>query len=170
MKILLVTNSVNGGAGKACRRLFEALRLSGHNAKILHLDGEVDSDDNIVSMYSSVRELFLKQLANIPKIKLAQIRLGTLKTNYRLPYSFHSLEEHPLIEWADVINLHWVPEFLDYPRFFEKVSKPVVWTMHDMLPFSGGYHYLSENKIEKPLVEKRIENSQYSMRNLLSIY
>ncbi len=44
---------------------------------------------------------------------------------------------------ADVINLHWVAGFVDYPLFFtpERTRSPVVWTLHDMNPFTGGCHY-----------------------------
>lgn len=44
---------------------------------------------------------------------------------------------------ADVINLHWVARFLDVPRVFDPsaIRTPIVWTLHDMNPFTGGCHY-----------------------------
>ncbi len=43
---------------------------------------------------------------------------------------------------GDVINLHWVAGFVDYHTFFTpRISRPVVWTLHDMNPFTGGCHY-----------------------------
>lgn len=44
---------------------------------------------------------------------------------------------------ADVINLHWVAGFVDYRLFFtpERIDVPVVWTLHDMNPFTGGCHF-----------------------------
>jgi glycosyltransferase involved in cell wall biosynthesis len=44
---------------------------------------------------------------------------------------------------ADVVNLHWVSEFLDYGAFFEWLPEelPVIWTLHDMSPFTGGCCY-----------------------------
>lgn len=44
---------------------------------------------------------------------------------------------------TDVINLHWVSEFLDYGAFFEWLPEelPVIWTLHDMSPFTGGCCY-----------------------------
>ena len=43
---------------------------------------------------------------------------------------------------ADVVNLHWVAGFVDVPTFFTaRMTKPVVWTLHDMNPFTGGCHY-----------------------------
>ena len=43
---------------------------------------------------------------------------------------------------CDVVNMHWVADLLDYrtlPRLAARV--PVVWTFHDMNPFTGGCHY-----------------------------
>lgn len=46
---------------------------------------------------------------------------------------------------ADVINLHWICDFLDYrclPRLAARA--PLVWTLHDMNPFTGGCHYTGD--------------------------
>lgn len=45
------------------------------------------------------------------------------------------------IDDADIINLHWISLFIDYPSFFSRITKPIVWTLHDMEPFTGGCHY-----------------------------
>jgi glycosyltransferase involved in cell wall biosynthesis len=54
------------------------------------------------------------------------------------------ISNHPLIQKADVIHLHWINfGFLSLnslERLF-KLGKPVVWTMHDMSTFTGGCHY-----------------------------
>jgi glycosyltransferase involved in cell wall biosynthesis len=42
---------------------------------------------------------------------------------------------------ADIYNLHWINGFIDPLPFFENVQEPVVWTLHDMNPFTGGCHY-----------------------------
>lgn len=44
---------------------------------------------------------------------------------------------------AEIINLHWIAGFVDYRLFFtpERTDCPVVWTLHDMNPFTGGCHF-----------------------------
>lgn len=44
---------------------------------------------------------------------------------------------------ADIVNLHWVAGFVDYQLFLVPVSQrlPLVWSLHDMNPFTGGCHY-----------------------------
>jgi glycosyltransferase involved in cell wall biosynthesis len=44
---------------------------------------------------------------------------------------------------ADLLHFHWVAEFIDIPSFLERVDMPIVWTLHDMNPFTGGCHYTS---------------------------
>ena len=52
MKVLLVTNALGGGAGRACTRLFEALRLNGIDVKLLHLEGQGSGYRVFLSEYS----------------------------------------------------------------------------------------------------------------------
>jgi glycosyltransferase involved in cell wall biosynthesis len=42
---------------------------------------------------------------------------------------------------SDILHFHWVAEFVDIPYFLERVNIPIVWTLHDMNPFTGGCHY-----------------------------
>jgi len=42
---------------------------------------------------------------------------------------------------ADVYNLHWINGFIDPLPFFRDTDQPIVWTLHDMNPFTGGCHY-----------------------------
>jgi glycosyltransferase involved in cell wall biosynthesis len=48
---------------------------------------------------------------------------------------------------ADIIHLHWVYfGFLSIEslRKLMQLGKPIVWTLHDMWPFTGGCHYSGE--------------------------
>jgi glycosyltransferase involved in cell wall biosynthesis len=45
------------------------------------------------------------------------------------------------VQRAQIINLHWVAGFLPWAAFFSQVRKPLVWTLHDMQPFKGIFHY-----------------------------
>ena len=47
---------------------------------------------------------------------------------------------------GDVLHLHWIAKMVDYPSFFGSLplDLPVVWTLHDMNPFTGGCHHADE--------------------------
>ncbi|HZP58950.1 MAG TPA: glycosyltransferase, partial [Opitutaceae bacterium] len=41
----------------------------------------------------------------------------------------------------DVVHLHWVADGFFRVETLQTVEIPIVWTMHDMWPFTGGCHY-----------------------------
>jgi glycosyltransferase involved in cell wall biosynthesis len=41
----------------------------------------------------------------------------------------------------DIVNLHWINGGIASIRAVGKLQVPVVWTLHDMWPFTGGCHY-----------------------------
>lgn len=45
-----------------------------------------------------------------------------------------------------VLHLHGVANLIDYPSFFASLPAglPIVWTLHDMFPFTGGCHYAGD--------------------------
>jgi glycosyltransferase involved in cell wall biosynthesis len=57
----------------------------------------------------------------------------------RAPYWLHDV----FALNPDVINLHWVANFVDYQHFFQEClgTTPVVWRLSDLNPFTGGCHY-----------------------------
>jgi glycosyltransferase involved in cell wall biosynthesis len=44
---------------------------------------------------------------------------------------------------SDILHLHWVSGAMDYGFFFRHAPQhqSIVWTLHDMNPFTGGCHY-----------------------------
>jgi len=49
------------------------------------------------------------------------------------------------IQDADVINFHWVAGVVDYSNAALALKdKTLVWTLHDMNPFTGGCHYAGD--------------------------
>jgi len=78
---------------------------------------------------------------------------------FSFPETLYDITQTQIYQEADVIHLHWVAGFLDYPSFFRKNKKPIVWTMHDMNPIMGGFHYQNDllaNEITHDREEKRL--------------
>ena len=148
MKVLLLSTSDKGGAANACIRLHQGLLALGIESKLLVLK-KTRTDLAEVHRFLSVYEprTLLKRIKKAPKVLAFNRKRKKQKANrptdelFSFCETLHDVTAHPLYQWADVINIHWVANFLDYPSFFEKNTKPVVWTLHDMLLFTGGYHY-----------------------------
>lgn len=160
MKVLHITYTSSGGAGIAVLRLHKALLEQGIESKVLVGQTNIVSDDivkatetmrgrykvpNIPVLDKIIRALRRKGKCMTPMEKM-EFELAKLDRKYPayfdLPLSSFELEKHPLVAWADVINIHWISGYVDFPTFFANVKKPVVWTMHDLNPMYGGFHHV----------------------------
>ena len=56
-----------------------------------------------------------------------------------------SLDEIPALKHADIIHFHWIAGTVCIPANIEFLKKKkIVWTLHDMNPFTGGCHYAGD--------------------------
>jgi glycosyltransferase involved in cell wall biosynthesis len=184
MKVVQVTTSSKGGAGIAALRLHRALREQGVASAFLSKDLCIDFNnrtfDNTFFKYkkpSFLKLLLLKlQRKFFPTFhqkvttKLARLKPKLNFENLTIPCSHFDLESHPLVSEADILNLHWVGGLIDYERFFSHIKKPVVWTLHDMNPFSGIFHYRTDEKRNKAVAEEFSDHIlQYKITTLKKI-
>ena len=58
---------------------------------------------------------------------------------------------------AAVINLHWVSDILSI-RDIGRLTKPVVWTLHDMWAFCGGEHFAPDDAAARFRLGYRADN------------
>ena len=147
MKIAIVSSSDSGGAGIAALRLHKALLANGVDSSMLCLHKETDTP----KVYEYKKSFWAKAIDHLPFIPYKQnnykkyyTALSECYECVSFPEAIYDISDHPIIQQADVINLHWVGNVLDYKRFFKQVKKPIVWTLHDMNPFLGIAHYCGD--------------------------
>ncbi|MDK2771721.1 MAG: glycosyltransferase [Flavobacterium sp.] len=158
MKVLHITASNKGGAGIAALRLHKALVNSGVQSAYLSRNVTIDFQDKIIEdsffKYKKVNivqriQKKLDVLLNFSKLNKAQSKLNVVKDKldyeiYSLPFSNSKLHEHPLVQEADILNFHWMGGILDFESFFKNCKKPIVWTLHDLNPIQGIFHYKND--------------------------
>lgn len=153
MKVLHVNTKDTGGAALAALRLHYALLQAGFDSSMLVLKlSRTDvprvfqvphkRHSRIVTIGRRVGRLLglFQSYDEAVTNALAGKVIGF--DGYSLPNSPYDITKLDVYKKADIIHLHWVAGFVDY-SFFSKNSKPVVWTFHDMAPFTGGCHYSS---------------------------
>lgn len=147
MKIAIVSSSDSGGAGIAALRLHKALLNYGADSSMLCLHKETDTP----KVYEYKKPFLTKVVDHLPFIPYKQnnykkhyASLSKCYECFSFPEAIYDISKHPLIQEADIVNLHWVGSILDYKRFFKNVCKPIVWTLHDMNPFMGVAHYCGD--------------------------
>jgi glycosyltransferase involved in cell wall biosynthesis len=140
MRVLhLSTFDTNGGAARAAYRLHSGLRSNGVDSRMLVQNK--DSDDNHVYGPNGV-------IGNIKsKTRPRFDKLPLKRYPDRDPESFSPawIPERRAKQIAkhdpDVVHLHWVSDGFIRPKTIAQIDVPVVWTLHDMWPFTGGCHY-----------------------------
>jgi len=135
-----------GGAARAAYRLHAGLISLGHESILLVQHKE--TDDNTVLQFGPPLDV-LSRLRRIVKGRLLPYSRRPLKSRPAgSTYMSDDRSEHNgdvlrQVPSSDVLNLHWVAGSFEYISFFRKVppNLPIVWTLHDMNPFTGGCHF-----------------------------
>jgi len=129
MKVLHICTSDRGGAGNAAYRIHLGLKLLDAKSKMLVLKRTLP--DKHVEKFEGV-----KRTSNT--YKKTSFKKHDFFSDDRTGYR---IAGHPLVTEADIIHLHWIAGMVDYRDFFCHINKPVVWTLHDENPFTGGCHF-----------------------------
>lgn len=163
MKILHINTNSNGGAAKACTRINEALNEKNIDSDVLVLNNK---NDKFKTYKMSPAEKIFHTIYKIRK-KALRFSFFIKKENLvSFPDTKIKIQQNDIYKNADIINLHWVANFLDY-RFFSQNKKPVVWTLHDLEPFSGGNHYSYKTNILNKLIFRY--KKYFLLKNKVSI-
>ena len=146
MRVLIINTSERmGGAAIAAGRLMDALRNNGIQAKMLVRDKQTDRvtviglKKSLWKIWQFIWERIVIWKANhFKKHNLFEVDIANTGTN---------VISLPELSQADVIHLHWINQGMlslkDIRRIIES-GKPIVWTMHDMWPFTGICHYAGD--------------------------
>jgi glycosyltransferase involved in cell wall biosynthesis len=136
----VATSAIHGGAGRAARRLHEAMRSEGIDS---HL---VTGDDPTVLASETI-----PAATGVPgglrfrgRVERARTMWSARSRGRVFTSGLHRsgrLERIVSNLTPDVINLHWTGAGFVGTRDLPSLSAPVVWTMCDMWPITGGCHY-----------------------------
>lgn len=185
MKIVHISKLPDGGATWCAMRISKSLQNKGVESKMLLMQGEPSDVVAIAGpywLYIRYKNIFIRMLMKILKFIIRPLfeyykwrRKQVEKTGgefFTSPLTdYISLHEHPYINAADIVHLHWISDFVDYPSFFRKIKKPIVWTIHDENPGLGGFHYRTHlrnaNSVYRELDKKyaRIKKKAISQGN-----
>lgn len=162
MRITHINTSDSGGAFQAAYRLQQGLKKR-----------EIESDFLVLYRDSGLTHItaFLENQSLRTRVtnslnyrrhqrKISKLLKDKPKAQFSFSSSPYQLHKHPLVKQVDIINLHWTANFLDYASFFKKIGKPVVWTLHDEYPFSGGFHYKGYEVADYQELDKKVRKEK----------
>lgn len=148
MKILHVnTSDTVGGAAIAALRLVQAERALGHDAQLLCRDHTLPDDtEGVLPLRTTLWQRSLKAVERILIIVQNGLSMHNL---WRIDTAQLGIDITRLkaFKEADIIHLHWVNQGMLSLRDIERIlrsGKRVVWTLHDMWPFTGVCHHAAQ--------------------------
>jgi len=150
--VIISKSDLDGGAAIAAYRLFRALKkniFSWHSEMLVQRS--LSNDLNLTSVlkgksgkYISLLTLALEKLFFMFSEKNRTVRFQFSLGNTGIP-----IMNYKIVREADIFHLHYVTQGFLSLNTIEKLlqtNKPMVWTLHDMWPFTGGCHYSGECK------------------------
>lgn len=144
MKVLHIDSSdTQGGAARAAFRIHRALLKAGVASRFAALESH--SGDWRVWQPGKWTRLGRKGCAFLERRAVTQV--GRVKDDvpWSLAWSGHAAMVDDInASDADVVQLHWVNGGTLSVGDVARIQKPIVWTLHDMWPFTGGCHYAGD--------------------------
>ncbi|MER8887046.1 glycosyltransferase [Mesorhizobium sp. M0816] len=144
MNVLQIVGcALDTGAGRAIRAVHEALLEAGVHSRIL---GRVERD--------LPEDLFARRVPLLQRLPVGvtnRLYMWHLMRRFgEIPAGFHPvshglrLHNSPEYRKADIIHVQWSHAPTLGPDFWHAINRekrPVVWTLRDMWPFTGGCHF-----------------------------
>lgn len=142
MKILHVnTNDIEGGAARAANRLHKGLLQKNIYSRMIVNNKKTD-DFTVITLNTNKLERIKTKIRLFLDEKLKSIYFKRLKVTWSCNlFCNKSLVNFINKSNFDIVHFHWINASMLSIKDIKKINKPIVWTMHDMWPFTGGCHY-----------------------------
>lgn len=141
MRILIVNSSdIEGGAARAAYRLHHSLLKEGVDSKLL-VQNKISDDFTVLGPISKIEKLAsgIRPLLETLPTRRYERRTKTLYSSSWLPFS--NVVDRINALNPDVVHLHWITDGMMRIEDVSLINAPIVWSLHDMWPFTGGCHY-----------------------------
>jgi glycosyltransferase involved in cell wall biosynthesis len=141
LKILIINSyDLKGGAAIASYRLHKCLLENNINSMMLVLNKE-GNDYTVLGGGNKFEIIFnkLRGILDYLPVRLFKGRTKTLFSPSWIPFGNIVKKIHELN--PDIVHLHWICDGMLKIEDLKKINVPVIWSLHDMWPFTGGCHY-----------------------------
>ncbi|WP_133013312.1 glycosyltransferase family 4 protein [Marinomonas flavescens] len=165
MKVLIVnTSDILGGAARAAYRLHQSLLAEGVDSQML-VQSKSSDDFTVHGPVTKIRKGLakLRPLLDSLPVRFYKNRTQTLFSPSWLPFSDIVSRINQIN--PDVVHLHWIAGGMMRIEDIAKIKAPIVWSLHDMWPFTDGYHYDAKFDIENNVLPE-IAKSALQSNNL----
>lgn len=140
MKILhLSTFDSAGGAARGAYRIHQSLKEIGVNSQML-VRGKTSSDPKVLTAPGVLRKLTNRVRADLNRLPL-KLYPKTSPSSFSVQWFPDGVASQVERLNPELIHLHWLNGGHLQLDTIARLQQPLVWTLHDMWPFTGGCHY-----------------------------
>lgn len=147
MNVVFINTSDNsGGAAIACLRLQKALEKHLNICSTILVQEKKTQNPAVTSISATP----LKKRLTWARFVAERLLFLPYERSKDVRFLFNrgivgvDISSHPAVREADIIHLHWITFGFLSTHSLKKLfslGKPIVWTFHDMWPFTGGCHH-----------------------------
>jgi len=137
------TSDIQGGAARAAFRLNKALNKLNVNSEMF-VQSKTGDDINVKSVAETKIQKAFAKIRPYYEMLFLELYKNRQKAPFSVARTGVDICKNKYVKEADLINLHWINAgFLSLKSIkkLNQLNKPIVWTLHDMWPFTGGCHY-----------------------------
>lgn len=139
MKVLIFNESdLDGGAARAAYRLHRGLQNIAVQSRMA-VRAKLSGDRTVMAPKNMLTKLG-PPMDGLPLRFYRNRSPGMFSSQWFPDRAIAPVERFD----PDVINLHWICNGYINIETLSKFRKPLVWTVHDMWPFTGGCHYTGD--------------------------
>ena len=141
MKILIVsTYDTLGGAARGAYLIHQGLLHKGFDCKML-VRRKVSDDPKVISLENTFTTFKYKVIQKLETYWFSKYK-NRSKTKFSISLHASSNIVKKINQLKpDLVHLQWVADGLITYGDIKKIKAPIVWTLRDMMPFTGGCHY-----------------------------
>ncbi|WP_440941182.1 glycosyltransferase family 4 protein [Immundisolibacter sp.] len=141
-KIALISaTDTLGGAARATYRLHKGLLEAGVESEIL-CQKKFSADPHTYAPTSRSDKILAQLSGTIDQLPVRRYK-NKIPARFSPAWSPGKTIKRIKERKPDIVHLHWLGDGILRIEAIQKLPQPVVWTMHDMWPFTGGCHYSS---------------------------
>lgn len=145
MRVVNISYSdIDGGAARAAYRIHSCLRYSGVDS-VLWVNKKSSGDWTVRGPKDKIQKALSAVRSNLSKPFCSFLKTGNPVIHSPAIFS-SGLAKHINNSDADVVHLHWVQGEMLSIADIGQITKPVVWTLHDMWAFCGAEHYSDDDR------------------------
>jgi len=142
--VMLNTDDSRGGAAIATYRLHSGLRSIGADPHLLVMNKYTDDPTVIGPEPQTILHRIMARFYSRQDQRISIHFLARGKNLFSPARCPDNLTKRVAAFKPDVVHLFWMNSGFMKIESLRQFKKPIVWTLHDMWPFTGGCHYDDE--------------------------